>query len=266
MKQLPQWMTELQARKDGESAGDHIARIVRAMVGVSFDRDRQRLEELFLANEPTMAEAKATALRETNCATTMRAIYALAGCDHPLVTCPYPPNSHAVMSWIFIAVREKRALFAAQSWRSAGAGWGLHYATPGKNDDHVEWLLEKPSEDGTARHAGGGKQRNAILAGGPDNIRWSLGRPLVYVIDPEMMLAKSNGVPRTTCEVQAALNRLGFGPLVVDGAAGPKTKTAVAAFQQASGIAADGVLTDVTRAALARALLALDAKGKALRG
>ena len=253
MKQLPQWMTELQARKDGESAGHHLARIVRSVVGLSLVNNRQRLEELFLANEPTMEAARNAAALKTNCGTSMRAIYALAGCDHPLVTCPMPPTGGTAITWLLIAAREKGALVTAKSWEKSGPGWGMHYATAGKTDDHVEWLLDSPGPTGLAIHAGGGKPNNEIVMRGPDDIRWSTGRPLVHMFDPEPMLrpASKEG-PKTGCEVQAALNALGFGPLVVDGSIGPKTTSALKAFQRAYHIPESGVVTDETRLAMKR--------------
>lgn len=46
--------------------------------------------------------------------------------------------------------------------------------------------------------------------------------------------------------VQQTLNRQGFGPLGVDGVAGPKTVSAITAFQQKKGILATGHMDPVT--------------------
>lgn len=59
---------------------------------------------------------------------------------------------------------------------------------------------------------------------------------------------------RTVAGYQAALNRLGFGDLVVDGYIGPRTRAAVVAFQADRGLAADGIVGPKTREALAVAL------------
>ncbi|MDP3411144.1 peptidoglycan-binding protein [Bosea sp. (in: a-proteobacteria)] len=56
-----------------------------------------------------------------------------------------------------------------------------------------------------------------------------------------------------TREVQAALARLGYA-LVVDGAAGPKTRSALETFQRGRGLAADGIVGPQTIKALQAAI------------
>ncbi len=51
-------------------------------------------------------------------------------------------------------------------------------------------------------------------------------------------------------QAQAKLNALGFGPLTVDGAFGPKSKAAAMAFQRSKSLPATGTLDDVTLKAL----------------
>jgi lysozyme family protein len=53
--------------------------------------------------------------------------------------------------------------------------------------------------------------------------------------------------------VQQSLNKLGFGPLQVDGNYGRRTRAAVLAFQQAHGLEADGLAGPVTDAAIEKA-------------
>ena len=253
MSVLPAWLAGLLLMQEDSNA-DRICRIVRGVVGLSLDNEPNRLADLFLVTEPSRQSAVSASTLATNCGTTMRAIYALCGCDHPLVTCPI--RIGMALSWVLTAAREKNALVPASSWRNAGPGWGLHYATSGRNDDHVEWLMERPNANGVALHAGGGKPRNAITWAGPNDIRWSTGRPLVALIDPDKMLAPSPPFDlRTTRGVQDALNALGYGPLAVDGIAGPKTTAAVRAFQHDHRLTVDGVVGPVTRGALEATLL-----------
>lgn len=54
----------------------------------------------------------------------------------------------------------------------------------------------------------------------------------------------------TVQDIQTRLNALGFGPLAVDGASGPKTQDAIRAFQTSKGLTADGVVGPQTLAAL----------------
>ena len=135
MSMLPAWLADLRSVQ-GDSNADRVCRIVRGVVGLSLDREPNRLAELFLITEPNLQSAVSASTLATNCGTTIRAIYALYGCDHPLVTCPI--RIGMALSWMLTAAREKNALVHASSWRNAGPGWGLHYATSGRNDDHVE--------------------------------------------------------------------------------------------------------------------------------
>jgi peptidoglycan hydrolase-like protein with peptidoglycan-binding domain len=47
-------------------------------------------------------------------------------------------------------------------------------------------------------------------------------------------------------KVQQALNDRGYGPLKIDGRAGPKTTKAIAAFQKDAGLTADGLVGPLT--------------------
>ena len=51
-------------------------------------------------------------------------------------------------------------------------------------------------------------------------------------------------------DVQKTLNKLGFGPLAEDGINGPKTTSAIVAFQDSLGLAADGIVGPLTTKAL----------------
>ncbi len=253
MNTLPPWLRALQSRAPGETPGAHIARIVRGVAGCSLDHDADRLAELFLVNESSPEQARKVSTYATNCGTSMRCIMALAGCDHPLVTRPY--TVQMAVSWCLTTAREKGALVPPSRWREAGPGWGAHYADTGRNNDHVEWILEAPDAAGVALHGGGGRPRNAITIGGPNSILWSSGRPLRHLIDPVALLRPAPPYAITSTRgVQAALTALGYDVGPVDGVMGPRTREGVRAFQRSAGLSVDGVVGAATRGALARSL------------
>jgi hypothetical protein len=222
------------------------------VAGCSLDHEPEKLAQLFEVNESDPATARRVSTYATNCGTSMRCIMALAGCDHPLVTRPY--TVQMAVAWCLTAAREKGALLPASRWRDAGPGWGAHYATAGRNADHVEWIRAAPDAQGVALHGGGGRARNAITIAGPNDIRWSSGRPLRGVIDPDLLLTPTRYALTTTRGVQSALAELGHDPGPIDGVMGPRTRDAVMAFQRAAGLVVDGVVGPATRGALARSL------------
>jgi len=186
MLPLPEWLDELRRRREHEGAGEHLARMVRTVAPCSLVLRRDRLEALFLANEATEAKAKLVATFKTNCGTSMRQFLCLAGCEHELVTKPYQVGM--AVAWLVTAARDLGAIVPASEWRKAGPGWGLHYGTKGRNDDHVEWCLAVPDARGYAEHGGGGRAQNAITVQPASDIRWSSGRPLIRMFDPAKMV------------------------------------------------------------------------------
>ena len=186
MPNLPEWLAELQRPLDNESPGAHVARIVRALDGLSLVSHADKLAELFGVNEPSEARARLASQIRTNCATIMRCVWALAGCTDVLIVEPY--QSGLAVAWDLQAARELGALRPASEWESLGPGWGLHYASVGQNNDHVEFCLTSPDGFGNAEHGGGGRAQNAITIE-RGYVRWSLGRPLVHIIDPDRMVS-----------------------------------------------------------------------------
>jgi hypothetical protein len=82
----------------------------------------------------------------------------------------------------------------------------------------------------------------------------------IMKLDPTITFdttAPDSGPVLDTTFLQTALNKLGATPqLVVDGIFGAGTRTAVRAFQESKGLAADGVVTESTMAAIQAALAA----------
>ena len=81
----------------------------------------------------------------------------------------------------------RNALNKYSSANAPKAGSLLHYFTPGKNDNHVEWLLSDMDDQGCAEHGGGGRTDNAITVGSGD-VTVNYGRPLQEWLDPDMLL------------------------------------------------------------------------------
>lgn len=68
--------------------------------------------------------------------------------------------------------------------------------------------------------------------------------------DVQEELAEEGFDLRTTIGIQRALDRLGLSPGPLDGIPGRLTRAAVTAYQQARGLAADGIVGPITRQAL----------------
>jgi len=96
---------------------------------------------------------------------------------------------------------------------------------------------------------------------GPAPAPWPTAIPAAYPVTPAAAppapAASSPGMTLTVLQLQQALNNAGASPLLVtDGIAGPKTTSAVIAFQHAHGLSPDGKPGPLTQAALAPYLTA----------
>lgn len=83
---------------------------------------------------------------------------------------------------------------------------------------------------------------------------WYIERVQSYTARVSAPRPLSAAMIQTTADVQRALARLGYEPGPVDGVAGPRTKTAIAAYQAAERLLVDGVAGPVTKTALTRSL------------
>lgn len=183
--QLPQWLIDLQTPLPNESPGDHIARCVKAFDGVSLINQKDKLNALFLVNEPTPEKAAQTALATTNCGTSARSFYALVSAPNSYFTRPY--ETGMAITWLLQGGSASGAAVDCSShpdaWKAIQPGDLMRYETPGSNNDHVEWALSSPDPNtGIADHSGGGRDHNRIGPSETSDIRHSLGRPLRTII------------------------------------------------------------------------------------
>lgn len=183
--QLPQWLIDLQTPLPNEQPGDHIVRCVKAFSGVSLINEKDRLNALFLVNEPTPEKAAQTALATTNCGTSARAFYALVGASNSYFNRPY--ETGMAITWLLQGGATSGALVDCSTypdaWKFIQPGDLMRYETPGSNNDHVEWAFTSPdATTGIADHSGGGRDHNRIGPPETGDIRHSLGRPLRTII------------------------------------------------------------------------------------
>lgn len=173
-------------------AGERLAELAESFVGCSLYKHKDELAALVTTcTEDKPGEyvrdnpAVQVAIR-TNCAMFVRGLMKRLGVHHPLLEQPYR-NGMAVGDVRAVAMRHG-ALFPFEG-QDIPRGSILRYNTAGKNNDHVEVLLEDAGADHgwVHLHCGGGRTDNAITQEKND-IRWSWGRPLVEVVDPGLLL------------------------------------------------------------------------------
>jgi hypothetical protein len=122
---------------------------------------------------------------KTNCATFALGIMHEAGVVHPLLEKPYVLGM--AVAWVRTIGKDLKALTKYTKDTVLPPGALLHYYTPGKNNNHVEWLLSEVAPNKIADHAGGGRSNNAVtLEHG--SIDYSAGRPLQEWLDPRFLL------------------------------------------------------------------------------
>src|SRR6188768_1708134 len=169
----------------GVSPGQKLARIVRHYVGCSLSN---RVDELGALVARGVDEPKAVVGIKTNCGTFSLGVLAQAGAAHALLDRKYV-NGMAI-AWLLEIGRDLGALVAVPNPMPLSVkpplGALLHYGTPGKNNDHVEWLLSEVAPSGAADTGGGGRANNAITSG-RGVVAWNNGRPLLHYLDPNKL-------------------------------------------------------------------------------
>ena len=125
------------------------------------------------------------------------------------------------------AVEWRGFAYGCVKTKVAGRGWQYWYKLPFLRYDEVSGVPAEPVEPAEPETA---------------------ARDLFYVAGATMLRGED------VRALQVDLNRLGYACGEVDGIFGPKTNTAVRAFQRDHGLEVDGVVGEKTRAALEEAL------------
>jgi len=188
MSELPDDMQTLHVRLPSETAGEHITRIVRALDGVSLKHHADTLAELFYASEPSESRAQLVSTWKTNCASSARAIYVLAGVGPDALELLSPLQVGAAVNVVRDYAKRVKAVAAGSQWHMLRPGCGMMYWSTG-NDAHFEWCLSEVDGTGRALHGGGGRIDNAITCSkAAEDVRMSWGRPLREIYIPELMV------------------------------------------------------------------------------
>lgn len=165
--------------------GKAIASLVRRYLGCSL---KNRMDELAQLVSRGVDDPKTTVRIKTNCGMFALGIWAKTGVDHPLLKSPY--KSGMAIAWLLQIAKDKGALRTLKDGMPTD-GSLMHYGTPGKNNDHVEFLLADPSPTFVAEHGGGGRADNLVDSGTSD-IRTSMGRPMLHWVDPSKLFVYSS--------------------------------------------------------------------------
>jgi hypothetical protein len=145
---------------------------VQKYVGCSYDNRRGELQRLIARG---VDNPKTCIIRTTStCGLFALGIMKEIEVPHQLLSKSY--QTGAAIAW----VRKIGADRGARRLPGEGtptAGALMHYYTPGKNDNHVEWLMSDVDSSGMADHAGGGRS-NCEVGAARSNIFSNYFRPL----------------------------------------------------------------------------------------
>lgn len=143
----------------GESAADKIVRLVNSYVGCSLSSRREDLGKLVARG---VDDPNQVVTITTNCGTSALGILAIAGAKDPILDKKYV--SGMAIAWVRQIGINLKALnkYTGKNGPQPKRGDLLHYYDDGKNNNHVEWCLSDPDENGIAEHGGGGRSNNAI--------------------------------------------------------------------------------------------------------
>jgi hypothetical protein len=162
-----------------------IIEIVKSYVGDSLIHNK---EDLALLTARGVDDPNKIVQITTNCGLFTLGVWWAVGVQHELLKRKY--KSGMAIAWVRQIAQDKKALRSYPKDGLPIPGATMHYYTPGKNDDHVEFLLESPNNKHLALHGGGGRPQNAITSGTGDIILNS-NRKLMAWIDPVALLVGS---------------------------------------------------------------------------
>lgn len=163
----------------GETPGDKIVRLVNSYIGCSLSERRDELSKLVARG---VDDPNVVVTITTNCGTSCLGIMALAGVQDPLLNHKYV--SGMAIAWVRQIAINLGALnkYTGKNGPQPKRGDLMHYFDDGKNNNHVEWCLSDPDENGIAEHGGGGRSNNAITKS-TSSIYTNYYRPLKEFID-----------------------------------------------------------------------------------
>lgn len=164
---------------NGEIPGDKIIRLVNSYIGCSLLNDRDKLADLIARG---VDDPKQVVTIQTNCGLFSLGIMEIAGVKDPLLDKKYV--SGQAIAWVRQIAINLGALnrYTGKNGPQPKRGDLMHYFTDGKNDNHMEWCLSDPDENGVAEHGGGGRSNNAITKS-TSSIYTNYYRPLKEIID-----------------------------------------------------------------------------------
>jgi hypothetical protein len=152
--------------------------LIRSFVGCSLDNRRDELAALvaFPGDNPAI-----DVQFKTNCGMFALGIWRRLGCRHPLLMGRYKWGM--AIGWVLRIAADARALHQPHTG-NPGPGDLVHYATPGKNDDHVEFVMSAPDAHRLALHAGAGRVHNGVTESDtPSDYTVNAWRPLAHWVE-----------------------------------------------------------------------------------
>ena len=163
----------------GESPADKIVRLVTSYVGCSLSSRKDELGKLVARG---VDDPNRVVTITTNCGTSALGVLALAGVQDPILDKKYV--SGMAIAWVRQIGINLGALvkYTGKNGPQPKRGDLLHYFDDGKNNNHVEWCLSDPDENGIAEHGGGGRANNAITKS-TSSVYTNYYRPLQEIID-----------------------------------------------------------------------------------